>query len=154
MQDKHAKNSEVPAAGAVSEPREEQSNLMMDDINIPVVATAVALFVVLLAVVVISLQAAFYHYAASERQRKTLPQEDKGTELGAMLAEQRQELYVGLDARRVAQATATGSAPATGSVATGIAPVLGTLPQGGGNWLPIDEAMRTVSREYERRRLP
>ena len=149
MQEEHAKNPEMPAAGAVGEPREEQSNLMMDDINIPVVATAVAFFVVLLSVVVISLQAAFYHYAASERQRKTLPQEDKGTELGAMLADQRQELYVGPDARRLAQAAATGSAPSTGS-----ATATGAIAQGGGKWLPIDEAMRMVSREYERRRLP
>src|SRR5436190_5717757 len=132
MHDEHAQNQNAPEA---HEPREEQSNLMMDDINIPMVATSVAFFVVLLAVTIIGLQAAFYEYEAAERRSKTLPQEDARTVLGALLQNQREQSHVPFNARRPteAQATATGSAPAS---------------QGNPKWVSIDDAMQLVSREY------
>jgi hypothetical protein len=137
MQDEHAKSLEmaVAASPATSDP---QSNLRMDDINIPLVAVVVACFVAVVAVVIIFLQAAFYTYRAGEQARKTLPQEDVHTELGAMLAEQRRELERGPGERRLA---AGGTATSAASQAKRDA-------------VPIGEAMRVVSGEYSERRLP
>jgi len=135
MHDEHARNANN--ASEAHEPREEQSNLMMDDINIPMVATSVAFFVVLLAVTIIGLQAAFYNYEAAERKSKQLPQEDPRTELGASLRAQREQLHVPFAARMQAQAPATGSAPAS-LAAT----------QGNPNWVSIDTAMQLVSKDY------
>ena len=141
MPDEYAKNPQAPAAEGAPQPREEAGNLPMDGINIPLVATVVACFVALLAVLIISLQAAFYNYQAGERTRKTLSQEDPHTELGALLAEQRRELKDGPSARRLA-------AGAGGATSTSAA------SQVKRDVKPIEEAMRLVSREYSEGRVP
>jgi hypothetical protein len=143
MQDEQAQHSANAGGNGAHAPREEPGNLLMDDINIPLVATAVAFFVVLLTVVIIGLQAVFYHYDTGERERKTLSQDDPRTELGALLADQWKELHAGFDARRLATAAATASAPATVAAS-----------QSKPDWKPIDEAMQLVAQSYSQGRTP
>ncbi|HVX85228.1 MAG TPA: hypothetical protein VH253_10625 [Phycisphaerae bacterium] len=63
-----------------------------EDINIPLVATVVAFFAVLLAVSIVSLQAWFYNADTAERARKQLAEFDPNTPLGALVAAQEKEL--------------------------------------------------------------
>jgi hypothetical protein len=135
-------NEHKSLPGGEAEPgrREEGGSPQMDDINIPLVAVVVACFVALVTVGIIALQAAYFHYQAGERARKTLAQEDVHAELGAILAGQRQELQRGPSERRLA---AAGVATATGAATH--------MPR---DTKPIEEAMRVVSREYQGRRTP
>src|SRR3954469_9440275 len=93
--------------------KEEGGNVQMDDINIPIVAIAVAFFAILLAVTIVSLQAWFYNYQASERAAKMLAQDDPGdanhvgTELGVLLKKQRDELYMPAGPGRPPEVAAT-----------------------------------------------
>ena len=83
--------------------RDEQSNLNMDDINIPLVAVSVLFFGVLLAVTIASLQAWFYHEQTAIREANTLPRDyyvaattqsaEQGTNLGILWHKQRTELH-------------------------------------------------------------
>ena len=63
-----------------------------EDINIPLVATVVAFFAVLLAVSIVSLQAWFYNADAAERARKQLSEYDPNTPFGALVINQEKEL--------------------------------------------------------------
>lgn len=63
-----------------------------EDINIPLVATVVAFFAVLLAVSIVSLQAWFYNADAAERARKQLSEYDPNTPLGALVLNQEKDL--------------------------------------------------------------
>jgi len=123
MQERHhvkTHPNEPKAPEVVPHPvrKEPGGNVQTDDINIPILATFVAFFAVLLAVVIISLQAWFYGVQARERLAKTAPQESKGTELGDTLARQREQLtkagmVYGLPPGATMPATTTGaSAPA------------------------------------------
>ena len=115
--------------------REEGGNIQMDDINIPLVTVIVAFFAILLAVTIVSLQAWFYNQQTAERESKILPQDDPRTELGAILAKQRQELHEGGFARpAVPVATAPGAATSSQPVAA--------------RRIPIDQAMQLVISEY------
>ena len=128
-------------------PREERGNLRMDDINIPMVATGVVFFAVVLGVMIIALQAWFYNKQASERQRKLLPQEDARTELGALLQRQREELQVAPGTQRAhprLAVAATEAAP--GTVAGTTVASTGTKPEK--LWIPIETAMKVVARQY------
>ena len=126
--------------------KEEGGNVQMDDINIPIVAVAVAFFAVLLAVTIVSLQAGFYHYQASERQAKMLAQDDPGdahhvgTELGILLKKQRDELRDPPGLARAPEVPAT--APATGPKPPTATAVARTKR------IPIDAAMTIVEKEY------
>src|SRR4051812_17999917 len=73
--------------------RDAQSNLNMDDINIPLVAVSVVFFGVLLAVTIASLQAWFYHQQSNIREASSLARDDVHTELGALWHKQRLELH-------------------------------------------------------------
>lgn len=116
--------------------KEDDRHWQVDDINIPLVAISVAFFGVLLAVTIIGLQAWFYGARARETARKTLPQEDSRTELGALLEKQRNQLNApaGEIIPATAPGTATGSAPATAQVRK--------------FHIPIEAAMDAVSRQY------
>jgi hypothetical protein len=72
---------------------EPGSNMQMDDINIPLLAVSVAFFAVVLLLLVIGLQAWFYHYDQDERDAKTVAQGAPGTPLGEMLANAHGEMY-------------------------------------------------------------
>jgi hypothetical protein len=108
--------------------KEDGHDVQTDDINIPMVAIFVAFFAILLAVVIISLQAWFYGFQEAERQRKLAPQESTLTALGAMLEEQRTELRQGPSAAR----TGATTNPAAGRPRT----------------VPIEQAMIIVANEY------
>ena len=72
---------------------EPGSNMQMDDINIPLLAVSVAFFAVCLLILVIGLQAWFYHYDDAERAEKTVAEGAPGTELGAMVENAQAEMY-------------------------------------------------------------
>jgi len=125
--------------------KEEGGNVQMDDINIPLVAVAVAFFAVLLAVTIVSLQAWFYHSQTAERQSIVLAQDDPGdanhvgTELGVLLKKQRDELRdpPGLARAPEVPATAPGTTkPATAQV------------EARNKRIPVDVAMKIVEKEY------
>jgi hypothetical protein len=93
--------------------KEDDRHWNVDDINIPLVGASVAFFGVLLAVTIIGLQAWFYNARAHELSIKTLPQEDRKTELGALLYKQRAQLNDPAGYIQTA-APATATAPSTG----------------------------------------
>src|SRR5437868_1380491 len=95
--------------------KETGGNVKTDDINITILAWFVAFFAVLLAVVIISLQAWFYGVQAKEQMAKTAPQESKGTELGDMLGRQREQLT---KAGMIYDGTPGATGPATTGAAT------------------------------------
>jgi hypothetical protein len=64
-----------------------------DDINTAIVAVVVGFSAATLAVVVIALQAWFYNSDAAEHARKTVPQYDPSTALGALVTKQTDELH-------------------------------------------------------------
>ncbi|HUO08625.1 MAG TPA: hypothetical protein VM008_10025 [Phycisphaerae bacterium] len=72
---------------------EPGSNMQMDDINIPLLAVSVAFFAVCLLILVIGLQAWFYHYDNAERAAKMVPEGDPSTPLGQMLENAHAEMY-------------------------------------------------------------
>ncbi len=124
----------------------------MDDINIPLVAVGVALFGCVLAVLIIGLQAWFLQVSNAEKLGKTLPQEnprtklaltqgEPRTELGRLLQKQRAELLVPPAERKAMPAGGAVVATTTTSAATASQPARKL-------WIPIDTAMRIVSREY------
>jgi hypothetical protein len=131
------KDTDSAAHDAPIAPREEQSNMMMDDINIPMVATGVAFFAVFLAVLIVSLQAWFYTYQAAERRAKTLPQESPESPLGSLLQMQRKELH-----------DPPGIARKLPGLAAGTAPGASTAKAPDHYRMPIDAAMQGVMNEY------
>jgi len=116
--------------------RDAQSNINMDDINIPLVAVSVVFFGVLLAVTIAALQAWFYHQQASLRQEQTLARDfagddtTKGTDLGILWKMQRMELH---DPARAATRPSTSTQPAA-------------TPKR----IPIDEAIAALVRDGEK----
>jgi hypothetical protein len=72
---------------------EPGSNMQMDDINIPLLAVSVAFFAVCLLILVIGLQAWFYHYDNAERAEKMVAEGAPNTPLGEMLANAHDEMY-------------------------------------------------------------
>ena len=126
----HATTSPPPAQGAPRAP--------LDDINIPAVAVAVALFAAVLAVLIVALQVLFQNADARETQAKTLLQEDPRSDLGKLLARQRAELTVPPVGRKNPRESAIA---ATGTAAS----------QPAAQWIPIDTAMQIVAREYQGR---
>ena len=123
----HPTTSPPPAEGAPRAP--------LDDINIPAVAVAVALFAAVLAVLIVSLQAVFQNADARETQGKTLLQEDPRSDLGKLLARQRAELTVSPKDRKNPRESPTATASS----------------QPAAQWIPIDTAMQVVAREYQGR---
>jgi hypothetical protein len=114
----------TPAEQQHASERDAQSNMNMDDINIPLVAVSVLFFGVLLAVTIAGLQAWFYHQQTAIREANTLPRDyyvpatageiEKGTELGMLWHKQRMELHDPAHATsRPAAVSANTSAPAT-----------------------------------------
>ena len=110
----------------------------MDDINIPLVALTVGLFAVTVLVLVVFLQAYYRNVEAREIAAKTRVQEDRATDLGRMLAEQRAELHEGLNPKR--EPAATGPATGTAAATAASRPVR--------RWIPIETAMQVVADEY------
>jgi hypothetical protein len=134
----------TPAEQQHAAERDAQSNLNMDDINIPLVAVSVIFFGVLLAVTITSLQAWFYHEQASIREANTLARDfagddkQKGTELGILWKMQRIELHDPAHAAsRPAPVAATTTAPTQPAPA---AP----------KRISIDEAMAAIVRDGEK----
>jgi hypothetical protein len=96
----------------------------------------------LLTVTIIGLQAWFYNSRAAEIAEKTLSQEDRGTELGAMLYSQRQQLNDPAGYIRPASAPAATTASTTQTTSA-------TASQASPRYhVPIDVAMEMVSRQY------
>src|SRR5579884_1694785 len=98
MQEHHhvkTKPGENVAPEVVPHPirQEPGSNMQMDDINIPLLAVSVAFFGVFLLVLMIALEATFYHFDDAERARKMVKQGAPGTPLGEMLANDHAEMY-------------------------------------------------------------
>ena len=85
----------VPEYTPHSVRKEEGGNVQMDDINIPIVAVAVAFFGVLLAVVIMWTAGVVLQLPGGRAGiRKLLAQDDPRTVLGAMLEKDRNELEV------------------------------------------------------------
>ncbi len=119
--------------------KEEGGNVQTDDINIPMVAVAVAFFAVLLSVTIVGLQAWFYNRDAAERIAKTIPQDDPRTWLGSRLQVQRADLEGYGPVRDLTPATG----PAAGR---GTAPAV--PPANRKMHIPIETAMTLVEKEY------
>lgn len=71
---------------------EPGGNTESDGINVPMVTVIVALCAVLLVLIVVGVEAYFFHVDANEKVAKQLPQGAPGTPLGIMLQEQTAEL--------------------------------------------------------------
>ena len=133
----------TPAEEAHAHERDEQSNLNMDDINIPLVAVSVLFFGVLLAVTIATLQAWFYHQQTSIREANTLPRDyyvaattqsaEQGTDLGILWHKQRMELRDPEHAVSRVAATEPGKTPPAGP-----------------KRISIDEAIATIVRDGEK----
>lgn len=113
--------------------REEGGNVQTDDINIPAVAAGVAVFAVLLAVIITSLQAWFYSAEAAEVARKTPAQDDPSTWLGHIVHNQRKELHDVSFHNTDRDLPGATTAPATAE----------SKPR-----LTIDNAMKLVEKDY------
>jgi hypothetical protein len=128
----------VPEIVAHPVRKEDGHDVQTDDINIPLLGIFVVFFAVLLAVVIVSLQAWFYNVQANDRAAKMRPQESTDTELGSMLAQQRAELHTPGLARDT-------SPPATGPANT-------SAPNSNAQRhrrMTIDEAMKLTVANYQ-----
>jgi hypothetical protein len=137
MQERHHVKT-IPGEAAVPEVvshpvrKEPGGNVQMDDINIPIVAVTVAFFAVLLAVVIVSLQAWFYSAQAAERASKISPQGSPETWLGAIVIPQRAELQESGPVHETVAGGTTG--PATTTVTR--------------YRMPIGDAMKIIQQQY------
>jgi len=128
---------EQVAPEIVSHPvrKEDEGNVQMDDINIPLVAFGVTFFAAFLAVTIVFLQAWVYNGEAAETFARTAKQGAPGTEYGDMLIAQHNDLDAPAGPSRPLDlaAPATTSSPASNAAVR--------------MHIPIDNAIQIVAKE-------